>query len=86
MMAARLAQGFELLMYGDSIMETLRGTDHERHCRRLGRAEGQGILRAHFADRWRTAVIATGGGHKCGECSAMRCVCWEPSSPCAHRA
>ena len=55
-------QGFELVMYGDSIMETLRGTDHGLPCGRAGCPEGPGILRAHFGDQWRTAVVATGGG------------------------
>ena len=55
-------QGFELVIYGDSIMETLRGTDHGLPCGRAGCPEGPSILRAHFGDRWRTAVVATGGG------------------------
>ncbi len=63
-MAARVHlpwQGFELVMYGDSIMETLRGTDHGLPCGRAGCPEGPGILHARFGDRWRTAVVATGG-------------------------
>ena len=49
-------------MYGDSIMETLRGTDHGLPCGRAGCPEGPSILRAHFGARWRTAIVATGGG------------------------
>ncbi len=56
-------QGFELVIYGDSIAETLRGTDHGVPCGREGCREGPDILRTHFSDRWRTAVIATGGAH-----------------------
>ena len=56
-------QGFELVIYGDSIAETWRGTDHGLPCGREGCPEGPTILRIHFSDRWRTAVIATGGVH-----------------------
>ena len=56
-----MPQGFELVIYGDSIAETLRGTDHGLPCFREGCPEGPGILRSHFSDRWRTGVIATGG-------------------------
>ncbi len=53
-------------------MEMLRGTDHGARCSRPGCREGPGTLRAHFGERWRTAVIATGGERPatlpCGAC------------------
>ena len=56
-----MLQGFELVFYGDSIMETWRGTDLGKPCKRGGCKEAPAIFQRHFGDLWRTGVFGVAG-------------------------
>ena len=59
-----IAQGFELVFYGDSITETWRGTDLGKPCKRGGCKEAPAIFQQHFGDLWHTGVLGVAGGSR----------------------
>ena len=64
-----VAQGFELVFYGDSITETWRGTDLGKPCKRAGCKEAPATFQKHFSDLWRTGVLGVAGkgtNRQCG--------------------
>lgn len=52
-------QGYELLFYGDSIIETWRGTDTGRQCSRCQGAPQ--VFDKYFGSKYKAEVLAVGG-------------------------
>ncbi len=52
-------QGFQLLFYGDSILETFRGTSRGGPCARC--AGGPEVYAEHFGSKYRSEVLAISG-------------------------
>lgn len=57
-------QGYQLLLYGDSLAEAWRGTDHCKPCDETIRTTCKGapeVLQAYFGRRWRVGVAGIAG-------------------------
>ena len=59
MWCACFLQGFEILFYGDSILETFRGTSRGGPCARC--AGGPEVYAKHFGSKYRSEVLAISG-------------------------
>lgn len=62
--AKKRGKGYQLLLYGDSLAEAWRGTDHCKPCDETIRTTCKGapeVLQAYFGRRWRVGVAGIAG-------------------------